>query len=83
MIRPQSKQEKQRKAMINQLKKGDKILLNAGIYGTVVQAKEGQDVVTISISSDTNIKVNRSAVAHIVAEKTAKKEDKKTLSKAK
>ncbi|MBL7052754.1 MAG: preprotein translocase subunit YajC [Candidatus Marinimicrobia bacterium] len=75
MIRPQAKKEKERKEMLGNLKKGDKILLNAGIYGTVANAKDGEEVVSIAISSDAKIKVNRSSIAQVLLPKP--KEDKK------
>jgi len=69
MIRPQAKKEKERKSMLGNLKKGDKIMLNAGIYGTVANTKDGDEVVSVTISSDTKIKVNRSAIAQVILRK--------------
>lgn len=37
LIRPQQKKAKQRNAMLNELKKGDKITTIGGLHGTIVE----------------------------------------------
>lgn len=61
MIRPQQKQQKKHKAMISALKKGDKVITNAGIFGTVTNMTEG--VVTMEIAKNVHIRVLRGQVA--------------------
>ena len=39
LIRPQQKRAKEHQQMLNNLKKGDKILTSGGIYGTIVGIK--------------------------------------------
>ncbi|MDD2282897.1 MAG: preprotein translocase subunit YajC [Eubacteriales bacterium] len=48
LIRPQQKQQKQRGEMLNNLKKGDKILNHGGMIGTITEIKEDQIMVRIS-----------------------------------
>ena len=60
LIRPQQKKEKQRQAMINSLKVGDKILTVSGIYGVVTAIKD--DIITVKVSSNTNIEFSKSAM---------------------
>ena len=60
LIRPQQKKEKQRQAMINSLKVGDKILTISGIYGVVTSIKD--DIITVKVASNTNIEFSKSAV---------------------
>ena len=50
MIRPQRKKEKQTKAMLDALKKGDRICTIGGIYGTIVSIKD--DTVTLAVGSE-------------------------------
>ena len=57
MIRPQQKQEKVRRAMLDQIKKNDKVLTSAGIYGTVVSVDEKEDRIVLRIDDDRGIKV--------------------------
>ena len=60
LIRPQQKKEKQRLAMINSLKVGDKVLTTSGIYGVVTAMKD--DIITLKVSSNSNIEFSKSAM---------------------
>ena len=60
MIRPQQKQQKKLKAMREALKKGDKVVTNGGIYGTVAEIKE--KTLLIEIDSNVKIKVDKNSV---------------------
>jgi preprotein translocase subunit YajC len=53
MIRPQQKRQKQLKEMRKSLEKGDKIITQGGIYGTIVDIKESYFIVEI----DNNVKI--------------------------
>lgn len=59
MIRPQLKKEKERKAGIAALKKGDKVVAG-GIYGTVVSMED--TTATIQIDTNCKIKVDKNAL---------------------
>ena len=54
MIAPQNKKRKEHQRMLSELKAGDEILTNGGIYGTVVAVKENRIVVRIG---DNNTKI--------------------------
>lgn len=62
MIRPQRKQQKELEQMRNSLKKGDKVVTVGGIYGTVVEIKEGSNQVFIEIDKDVKIKVDKASL---------------------
>ena len=47
LIRPQRKKDKEAKAMLDNLKVGDRICTIGGIYGTIVQIKD--DVLTVEV----------------------------------
>jgi len=61
LIRPQQKQQKEHDAMLEALKKGDKILTTGGLYGTIVGIK-GNDL-EVRFSETVKLTVARSAVA--------------------
>jgi len=61
LIRPQQKKQKQHKAMLDALKKGDKVWTNGGILGTIV-AVDG-DNLTIEIAQGVNVVIKRGFVA--------------------
>jgi preprotein translocase subunit YajC len=60
--RPAKRQEAQRKAMLANLDKDDKVLTNGGIIGWVVSSND--DEVTVRIADNVKIKVVKSAIAH-------------------
>lgn len=64
ILRPQQKQQKERKAMLDALKKGDQVVTVGGIYGELVALKE--DYVTVKVAANTEIKVSRNGVSHVV-----------------
>lgn len=64
VIRPQQKQMQEQKKMLENLKKGDRILTNGGIYATIT-AVQGQDLM-IKIADGVKITIARSGVAKLV-----------------
>lgn len=65
LIRPQQKKQKQRTAMLNQIKKGDKITTIGGLHGTVMELND--DTVVIRVNDTTKMTFERSAVNTIVS----------------
>lgn len=65
---PQQQQEKKRRAMINALKKNDKVVTAAGIFGTVMSVDPAQDKVVLRIDDDKGVKigVTRASVARVL-----------------
>ena len=61
VIRPQQKQQKDHKAMIEGLQKGDKIITNGGIICEVYKPEE--DFIKVKLNDDIIIKVAREYVA--------------------
>jgi len=61
IIRPQQKQQKAHREMIDSLKKGDKIVTNGGLYAEVVKAEE--DFIKIKLSDTATVKLDRAYVA--------------------
>ncbi|MGE4265752.1 MAG: preprotein translocase subunit YajC, partial [Desulfovibrio sp.] len=61
LIRPQQKKAKQHKEMINNLKIGDRIVTNGGIYGTIVRMKD--QTVIVEIAEKVQVEMLRNTVA--------------------
>jgi preprotein translocase subunit YajC len=61
MIRPQQKKEKQRQAMIADLKKGDKVVTNSGIIGTIYNIKD--NIFVLKVDDEAKIEFVKSAIA--------------------
>jgi len=68
VMRPQSKQRKERDEMIKNLKKNDKVLTNAGIYGIVKQTNADDPDLTLCIDErkDVCIRVSKVSIASLV-----------------
>ncbi len=64
LIRPQSKKAKEHKAMLDALKKGDRVITSGGIYGTIYSLTA--DTVVLIISENVKIKVARGYVGQVV-----------------
>jgi len=74
LIRPQRKRDQQRQEMLKNLKKGDKVITNGGIYGVIVKVSE-KDVV-LEVSDRVNMRFALSAIG-TVRDKDEKKEKEK------
>ena len=72
LIRPQQKKMKEHKKMVEQLKKGDKVVTSGGIYGTVVGV--GADTLKVEIADGVKVKIARSTVGTVLTEEEASKE---------
>jgi preprotein translocase subunit YajC len=75
MIRPEAKKQKDQKALMDALQKGDEVYTSFGILGTVVGMTE--KVITLEISENAKVKVLRSQIAGLSSKLFEKKENKK------
>jgi preprotein translocase subunit YajC len=66
VIRPQQKQAKEHRQMVDQLKPGDRVLTQGGIYGTIITVKPGS--VTVKIADDVKVEIARSAITQVITE---------------
>jgi len=64
MIRPQMKRQKEHRAMIDALAKGDPVATAGGIIGTVTGLSEG--FVQLEIAPGVIVKIQRSAVTQVL-----------------
>jgi preprotein translocase subunit YajC len=74
LILPQQRQRKKMQAMLGALKSGDKVITNAGIYGTI-SGIDGETVIlkiADTGSSPVKIRIARSAISQVEAAEDAK-----------
>lgn len=86
LLRPQEKRRKEREKLVSEVKKGEEVLTNSGIYGIVTKVNDGDNNIEIEIAKDVRIKVLKSAIIDITSRSkavTAKKEDNKNNKKDK
>lgn len=70
LIRPQMKQAKDHKKLISELKKGDEIMLASGILGKIQKVTDS--FITLEISNNTEIKVQKNSVQTVLNKGTIK-----------
>jgi preprotein translocase subunit YajC len=66
MIMPAQRRQKKVAEMLKNLKTGDKVITNGGIYGTIVGLED--DAVQLRIAEQVKVKLARSAVAGLQTE---------------
>jgi preprotein translocase subunit YajC len=64
LIRPQRKEQERHRKMIQELEKGDEVITNGGIIGTVVHTQE--DRLTIKTGENTRLVVQRARIAQVL-----------------
>jgi len=69
LIRPQQKKAKEHKAMIENLKKGNRVVTSGGIFGTIVSIDE--TTLGLEIAEKVKIKVARGNIASLISDKEA------------
>ncbi|MCB1740269.1 MAG: preprotein translocase subunit YajC [Gammaproteobacteria bacterium] len=70
LIRPQQKRQKEHKAMIDALAKGEEVITNGGLLGKVTDLND--NFITLEIAKGAEVKVQRHAIANIVPKGTIK-----------
>ncbi len=70
MIRPQMKRQKEHKAMVEALSKGDEIVTAGGMYGKVTKASE--DSLTVEVAAGVEVRMQRTAVNQVLPKGTIK-----------
>ena len=69
VIRPQQKQAKDHRRMVDNLKPGDRIVTQGGLLGNVVSLKPASVVIRVP-PDNTKLEVSRSAISQVLAETT-------------
>jgi preprotein translocase subunit YajC len=70
LIRPQSKRAKEHKNMVANLAKGDEVVTNGGILGTITDLDD--NYATLKIADNVEIKVQRPSISTLVPKGTIK-----------
>ena len=64
MIRPQMKKQKEHRAMIDALAKGDEVVTAGGLLGKVT--KMGDAYLSVEIATGTEVQLQRSAIVQVL-----------------
>ena len=68
MIRPQMKKQKEHKAMIEAIAKGDEVVIAGGLLGRV--AKMGESYISVEVANGVELQVQRGAVVQVLPKGT-------------
>lgn len=77
ILRPQQKKQKERAALLESLKKGDKVITAGGVYGTIEGIEDR--VLLVKIAENVKIKVERSSITTIIGVTDVEPEKKSLL----
>ncbi|MFT3761768.1 MAG: preprotein translocase subunit YajC [Pseudoxanthomonas sp.] len=70
MIRPQMKRQKEHRAMLDKLSKGDEVITSGGIAGTI--AEIGENFITVEIADNVRVRVQKGAIGNVLPKGTLK-----------
>ena len=70
MIRPQMKRQKEHRAMIEAIAKGDEVVVGGGMLGKVSRLSE--QYLHVEIASGVEVQIQRGGVAHVLPKGTIK-----------
>jgi preprotein translocase subunit YajC len=70
MIRPQMKKQKEHRAMVDAIAKGDEVVTVGGVLGTVTKVGEGY--IGLEVASGVEVQIQRSAVVQVFPKGTIK-----------
>lgn len=73
IIRPQQKKQKEHETMIQELKKGDKVVTSGGMHGTITGVKEKEGILTVQVAKDVQVEVSRGSISRVAESKASKK----------
>ena len=84
LIRPQNKKQKEQRAKLTAVRRGDKVLTGGGLYGTVIKVVDDNEI-TVEIAEGIKVRVNKHTLSDVMSKtepandtkSSSKKEDKK------
>ncbi len=63
LIRPQRKRQKEHEKLLSELKKGDRVVTNGGMFGTIFAINEEKDRVVLKLSDEVKVEFLKSSIA--------------------
>jgi preprotein translocase subunit YajC len=63
LIRPQQKKQKEHQKLLAELKRGDKVVTNSGIIGSIWGINEKDNIIVLKVGEETKIEFLRSSIA--------------------
>jgi len=77
VLRPAARsRERERTQLVSGLKKNDKVLTTAGIYGTVVSVSDKEDEVVVKVDDNTRLRMLKGSIMRNLSNEEAQKAEK-------
>jgi len=70
LIRPQQRKSKEHRQLLENLKRGDRVITNGGLLGTIINIEEG--LVILEVADKVRVEVGRAYIAGFAPKKGAK-----------
>src|SRR5262249_42833576 len=77
VLRPMSRrQERERQERLANLQKNDEVLTSAGIYGTVADGSDKEDVITLKVAANVRLKMTKGSIIQNISQEQRIKAEK-------
>ncbi len=75
MIRPQQRKMRAQRELLNQLEVGDEVVTAGGIFGSIIDIAEDDDVLTVEIAPGTNVRMLRGGISRRLSDEDETSDD--------
>tara|TARA_B100000700_G_scaffold331474_1_gene464669 strand:- start:31154 stop:31357 length:204 start_codon:yes stop_codon:yes gene_type:complete len=65
------KQQKEHKNLLENLKKGDKVITSGGIHGTIAGFKAKNTVIILAVDKNVKFDINRTAISGLISKEVS------------
>lgn len=80
LVRPQQRRMAEYQKLVSNLRRGDRVVTSGGIIGTIHKVEANSPDVTVEIADGVRVRVQRNAIAEVLA-KSGAVDDKETVEK--
>lgn len=70
LIRPQEKKRREKEVFVSGVKRGEEVVTNSGIFGTVKKINDSDNTVMLEIAAGTEVKILKGAISDIISRST-------------
>ncbi len=83
LIRPQEKRRREKEAIVKNIKKGEEVVTNSGIFGIIVKINDTDNTADLKIAENVQVKILKSAIIDITSRHKKQDNDKSKKDKGK
>jgi preprotein translocase subunit YajC len=68
LIRPQQRRARAQRELLGSVEVGDEVVTTSGMFGTVIEIDDEDDIVTLEIAPATRIRIVRAGIGRIIVD---------------